>query len=149
MSEVRGQRSEQTPAAPARIRERPLRDFRKLTVWSKAHALVLDVYGCTRAFPGDEKYGLTSQMRRSAMSVPTNIAEGCGRASLLDFARFLDIAAGSPSELDYQVLLSRDLGLLSSDDADRLRDQVVETRRMLASYTKRVRSSISGANRSL
>jgi four helix bundle protein len=87
-----------------------MQDFRNLLVWQKSHELVLEIYRISRDFPREELFGLTSQMRRCAVSVPSNIAEGCGRGSDPDFARFLIIAMGSCSELEYQVLLSRDLG---------------------------------------
>lgn len=124
-----------------------MRSFRKLSVWSKSHHLTLRVYEVTRSFPKDERYGLTSQIRRAAASVPTNIAEGCGRSSLTDFARFLDIAAGSLSEVEYLLLLSRDLSLLSNDDFQPLISLTIETRKMLASYTKRVRQTAGDASR--
>ena len=91
-----------------------MRDFRKIKAWEKAHELTLAIYAATLSFPKDELYGLTSQMRRSASSIPTNIAEGCGRDSEADFARFLQIAIGSTTELEYQILLSRDLKLIDS-----------------------------------
>ena len=89
-----------------------MRDFRDLQVWQKAHRLVLEVYAATRSFPTDERYGLTAQVRRSAASVPTNIAEGCGRDGERDLARFISIAAGSASETEYHLLLARDLEYL-------------------------------------
>jgi four helix bundle protein len=89
-----------------------MKDFKELKVWSKAHALTLFVYGVTRTFPKDEIYGLTSQLRRSAASIAANIAEGCGRRSDGELARFLQIARGSASETEYNLLLARDLRLL-------------------------------------
>ncbi len=86
-----------------------MQDYRKLEVWQKAHQMTLFVYKVTQSFPTNEQYNLTSQMRRSAYSIPMNIAEGCGKASNPDFARYLDISLGSASELDYQVLLAYDL----------------------------------------
>ena len=90
-------------------------DFRELGVWRKAHAFTLRIYRVTLAFPREEKYGLTSQLRSSAASVPANIAEGCGRDTKADLRRFLSIAAGSISEAEYWLLLARDLSYL--DDA--------------------------------
>ncbi|MEZ4669962.1 MAG: four helix bundle protein [Anaerolineae bacterium] len=81
-------------------------DYRKLGVWDKAHKLTLHIYQVTKGFPKDEVYGLTSQIRRSAMSVPSNLAEGSGRGSDGELIRFAHIAAGSAHELDYQILLS-------------------------------------------
>jgi four helix bundle protein len=118
-----------------------MQDFRKLKVWQKAHALTLAVYGATRRFPKDEQYGLTSQSRRSAASVPANIAEGCGRSAPGDFARFLEIAAGSASELEYHLLLARDLRVLPSGLYDALAPAVCEVKQMLASLTSKARAA--------
>ena len=90
-----------------------MRDFRKIKAWEKAHELALAIYAATVSFPKDELYGLTSQMRRSASSIPTNIAEGCGRDSEADFARFTNCYRLN-TELEYQILLSRDLKLIDS-----------------------------------
>ncbi|MED5370836.1 MAG: four helix bundle protein [Myxococcota bacterium] len=90
-----------------------MQDFRRLEVWRKAHALTLQVYGETVSFPVDERYGLTRQMRRSAASIGTNLAEGCGRRTRREYAHFVSIARGSSSELEYQILLAADLGYLS------------------------------------
>ncbi len=106
--------------------------FRSLKVWQKAHELALAVYGATAAFPREEQYGLTSQMRRSCASIPTNIAEGCGRDGDAELARFLRIAMGSTSELEYQLLLARDLGFLEPGAYDRLAGDATQVRRMLA-----------------
>lgn len=94
-----------------------MRDYRHLLAWQRAHQLVLDVYRLTQGFPKSESFGLVSQLRRSAVSIPSNIAEGAGRRSTKDFRRFLSVAAGSASELQYQLELSRDLGYIegSSD----------------------------------
>ena len=88
-----------------------MRDFRDIKAWQKGHRLALAVYQATKRFPTEERYGLKSQARRAAASIPTNIAEGCGRDSEAEFARFLRIAAGSASELEYLLLLARDLSL--------------------------------------
>ena len=85
-----------------------MQDFRKLNVWEKAHEFVLDVYKASDLFPPQEKFGVTSQLRRSAASIPTNIAEGCGRGSNADLARFLQISMGSASEVEYLLILARD-----------------------------------------
>jgi four helix bundle protein len=86
-----------------------MKDFRQLKVWEKSHQLALSVYKATKKFPKEELYGLTSQIRRASMSIPTNIAEGCGRNTDKEFARFLQIAMGSASETEYQLILARDL----------------------------------------
>jgi four helix bundle protein len=115
-----------------------MRDFKELKVWQKAHHLVLDVYRQSRDFPSDERFGLTAQLRRSATSVPSNIAEGCGREGERDFARFLSIAAGSASEAEYQLMLARDLGYLQQDAHRQLDDQVNEVKRMLNSFLQKL-----------
>ena len=114
-----------------------MQSFRDLKVWGKAHQLVLDVYGMTARFPREELYGLTSQIRRSAVSVPSNIAEGCCR-SQGDFARFVRIALGSASELEYQILLAKDLKLLQFSEFEVLSASVIEVKRMLAALLSRL-----------
>ena len=113
-----------------------MQDFKKLKVWHKAHAFVLDVYRGTKAFPPSERYGLTAQLRRSAASIPCNLAEGCGRHSTGSFASFVQIAAGSACEAEYQILLARDIGLLTSETYDELTQQVSQLQRMLASLNR-------------
>ncbi|MEK6258222.1 MAG: four helix bundle protein [Planctomycetota bacterium] len=109
-----------------------MKNYRELFVWQKAHRLVLDTYAATRTWPSDELYGLTSQSRRSAASIPTNLAEGCGRSGDVELARFCDISSGSASELDYQLLLAHDLGYLSDETYSKLENQLREVRRMLS-----------------
>jgi four helix bundle protein len=118
-----------------------MRDFRKLAVWEKAHAFVLDVYRITSGFPREEQFGLTSQLRRSALSIPSNIAEGCGRSSATEFARFLEIALGSASEAEYQLLLACDLTYLGDTDHRDLTAKVTEVKRMLTSLILKLRSA--------
>ena len=108
-----------------------MKDFRKLKVWERAHQLVLSVYHTTTSFPRDETYGLTAQIRRSASSIPSNIAEGCGRDGDAELARFCRIARGSASELEYQILLAHDLKLIPSDHFAELSQEVTEIKRML------------------
>lgn len=108
-----------------------MRDFRELKVWHKAHQAALEIYRHTRGFPDDERFALTVQLRRAAVSMTSNIAEGCGRHSERDFARFLSIAAGSASEAEYQLLLAKDLGYLPADIHRELDAQVNEVKRML------------------
>ncbi len=116
-----------------------MKDFRELKVWEKAHQLTLLVYQLTAAFPQDERYGLTSQIRRASMSIATNIAEGCGRGSDADFAHFLQIAMGSACETEYQLLLAQDLGYLPQDGYSVLQDSLQEVKRMIASLLKTLR----------
>ena len=108
-----------------------MKDFRKLQVWEKAHQLALTLYHVTASFPRDETYGLTSQMRRAAASIPSNIAEGCGRDGDAELSRFCTIARGSASELEYQLLLARDLKLIPANEYEQLNQQTVEIKRML------------------
>ncbi len=120
-----------------------MKDFRDLKVWEKAHQFVLAAYPLTRRFPTDELYGLTSQLRRSAASIPTNLAEGCGRGTDPELARFCDIAMGSASEADYQLLLARDLGYLDAPTYQSIYNQLTEVQRMLRSFTQRLRRPTS------
>jgi four helix bundle protein len=108
-----------------------MKDFRQLKVWEKSHALALAVYRATATFPREELYALTSHLRRAASSIPSNIAEGCGRYGDAEFARFCALAAGSASELEYQLLLALDLKLLDRHRYEDLSGQVVEIQRLL------------------
>jgi four helix bundle protein len=118
-----------------------MKDFKDLKVWEKAHTVVLAVYGQTRQLPKEELYGLTSQIRRAAVSIAANIAEGCGRRSDGELHRFLQIARGSVSELEYHLLLARDLGSIPVQDVERLEAQVIEVQRMLTSLVATVRKT--------
>ncbi len=118
-----------------------MQDFRKLVVWEKSHAFTIRVYGATRAFPKEELFVLTSQFRRAASSIPTNIAESCGRTSNADRARFLDMAVGSCCEAEYQIHLATDLGYIDKPNATDLTAAVQELRKMLAAYLARLRTS--------
>lgn len=115
-----------------------MRDFRELKVWEKAHQLILAVYKATAAFPRDELYGLTSQLRRSCASIPANIAEGCGRSGDAELARFLQIAMGSASELECHLLLAHDLSFLSNSDYECLTGDTTEVKRMLTSFIQKL-----------
>ena len=120
-----------------------MQDFHKLVVWQKAHAWVLNVYKLTKRFPEDERYGITSQLRRAAASIPANLAEACGRGGQNEFSRFVQIAMGSESEAEYHTLLAKDLGYLGRHDYDTLELTIQEVKRMLASLLKRSRSTQS------
>lgn len=115
-----------------------MKDFKELKVWSKAHELTMAIYSLTRTFPTDEIYGLTSQVRRSAASIGANIAEGCGRRSDSELARFLQIARGSASETEYHLLLARDLRFLSESDYRSTEQKIVEVQRMLTALVQKV-----------
>jgi four helix bundle protein len=115
-----------------------MKDFRRLIVWQRAHEATLEAYRVTGTFPADERFGLVAQIRRAAASVAANIAEGCGRGTARDQARFLHVATGSAKELEYHALLARDLGVLKPEDYERLCGLAVETQRMLAALLRRV-----------
>jgi len=115
-----------------------MKDFRDLKVWERAHLLTLSVYKSTAAFPSDERFGLTSQMRRCSASIGANIAEGCGKRGNGEFQRFLQIASGSASELDYHLLLARDLSFLHDDEYKRSLQDLMQMRRMLTSLLHKV-----------
>ncbi len=116
-----------------------MQDFRKLKVWEKGHKLTLEIYKATKAFPTDERFGLISQMRRSSSSVPTNIAEGCGRPRNTELKRFMEISMGSLSELEYQILLSKDLDYLSPSQFTYLSGLATELKKMLSSFIVKLR----------
>jgi len=116
-----------------------MQDFRDLKVWQKAHELVLAVYRATEAFPKTEIYGLTSQMRRAAVSIASNICEGCGRGGLQELIQFCQMAFGSTAELEYQLLLARDLTYLDETHYSELQAATLEEKRMLASFLKTLR----------
>ena len=112
--------------------------YADLKVWQRSHALVLEVYRLTSTFPGDERFGLTSQLRRAASSVPSNIAEGSKRAHRKDYARFLNIAEGSAAELEYFVILARDLGFLERERSVGVLAEIDELARMIYALRQRV-----------
>jgi four helix bundle protein len=118
----------------------PTRDFRRLDVWQKAHSLTLAVYRVSAKLPAQETYGLISQLRRSVASIAANIAEGCGRDTSADFARFLQIAMGSASELEYHLLLAKDLGFVDSRDFEELETEAIRVKKMLSSFLSRLRA---------
>jgi len=113
-----------------------LRNYKDLKVWQKSYQLCLVIYKITKEFPNDERYSLTSQIRRSAVSVPSNIAEGYGRKSTLEYIRFLYIAYGSTCELETQILLAGDLGYIKSDKLTKVQKDLEEGERMLKALIK-------------
>jgi four helix bundle protein len=117
-----------------------MRDFRKLQVWEKSHTLVLGIYQSTQSFPKVELYGLTSQMRRASVSIPANIAEGAGRESIPERVHFIQIANGSASELNYFLLLSRDLGYLPEEVYLKYSQDLDEIGRMLTGLMKTLKA---------
>lgn len=117
-----------------------MKDFHQLQVWQKAHELTLIVYQVTRTFPREELYGLTSQLRRCSASIPANLAEGCGREGEAEFARFCSIAMGSASELEYHLLLAKDLRLIKPKDHVDLSQRATEVKRMLTGLLQKLRA---------
>jgi four helix bundle protein len=117
-----------------------MQDYRKLSVWKKSHLLAISVYKATGVFPKEEMFTLTSQIRRASASIPANIAEGCGRGGGTELGRFLQIASGSAHELEYHLLLARELGYLKPEKHDKISDQVDEIKRMLSALTSKVKS---------
>ena len=115
-----------------------VKDFHELKVWQKAHELTLAVYRVTAPFPREELYGLTSQLRRASASVAANLAEGCGRSGDAEFARFCSIAMGSASEVEYHLLLARDLKLLKPAEYQELAPRATELKRMLTALLQKL-----------
>lgn len=117
-----------------------MQPLRKLVVWERAHELTLTLYKATASFPSEERYGLTSQVRRGASSICANLAEGCGRGSRRDFARFAYIAMGSASELEYHLLLAADLGILPTSTHAEVNNHLVRIKKMLAGLIRRLKT---------
>ena len=111
-----------------------MQDFKKIDVWKRSFSFSIEIYKCTSTFPNDEKFGLVSQIRRAAISIPTNIAEGAGRVSRKDFANFLQIAMGSASEVDCELLIAKEIGFIENNVFTRLYNELTEIRKMLVSY---------------
>ncbi|WP_407401866.1 four helix bundle protein [Chryseobacterium sp.] len=116
-----------------------MKDFRQLQVWSKSHELVKELYKVSESFPKQELFGLTSQLRRVSISVPTNIAEGCGRGSDADFKRFIQIAFASASEVEYLIFLSFELSFIIESDYLFLNNQIIEIKKMLAGLINKLK----------
>ena len=117
-----------------------MRDFKKLQVWQKSHKLTLHIYESTKIFPSTERYGLTDQIRRASVSIPSNIAEGCGRDSTAELIRFFHIAMGSASEVEYQLLLAHDLDYLKTEDYQQLQIEIIEIKRMMTGFVKKLKA---------
>ncbi len=118
-----------------------MKDFRTLKVWEKAHALVLEIYKSTGSFPKQEMYGVTSQIQRAAVSIPTNIAEGCGKDTDAELKRYFLISMGSSSELEYLLLLVRDLGYLPEEKYQALQVSLIEVRKMLNAFIQKLKGN--------
>ncbi|WP_293297744.1 four helix bundle protein [Allomuricauda sp.] len=117
-------------------------NYKNYKVWERSHRLVLSVYGLTNNFPKSEEYNLISQMNRASVSIPTNIAEGCGRETQKEFIRYLYIASGSAHELDYLLLLASDLGYIESETSKNIISEIDEIKKMLASLIKTIKKSL-------
>jgi four helix bundle protein len=117
-----------------------MQDFRKLQVWQKSHALTLNIYKLTHGFPADERFGLTSQLRRAAVSVQSNLAEGSSRGSDLDFGRFVQMSIGSASEVECQLLIARDLGFLPEPEHLLVERDVQQLKRMLIGLSQKLKA---------
>ncbi len=116
-----------------------MKDYRNLVVWEKAHKLVMCIYKITKAFPKEEQYALTNQIRRAAMSAPTNIAEGCGKLTQADFARYLQQALGSIQEVQYLSFLSFELNYIDQNVYSVLDNDINQLKAMLINLIKKVR----------
>jgi four helix bundle protein len=124
-----------------------MRNYRDLQVWKKAHDLTLELYRVSQRFPREEIYGITGQLRRAAVSIGANLAEGCGRRTSTELARFVRIALGSASELDYHLLLSRDLGYMAAEEFASASAALIEVRKMLTSFLNSVAEQIETRSR--
>lgn len=118
-----------------------MRDFHKLIIWQRSHQLALKVYALSKLFPNEELFGLTSQIRRAASSIATNIAEGSGRTSNKDFAHFLQIAIGSASEVEYELLLAHDLDYINDFDYQVLTEETIAIRKMIIKYQSELKAN--------
>ena len=118
-----------------------MKDFRSLKVWEKAHILTLSIYKTTEKFPKQEMYALTSQIQRAAVSIPANIAEGCGKDSDAELKRYFLIGMGSASELEYLLLLAHDLGYLQTDIYQPMTKDLVEIRKMLNAFIQKLKAN--------
>ncbi len=116
-----------------------MRDFKNLIVWKKSHENALLIYELTKSFPKEERYGLISQLRRASVSIPTNIAEGCGKFTQKDFANFLQISLGSSHEVEYLILLSYELKYIDQTNYNNLNEAINEVKAMLIALVKKVR----------
>ena len=116
-------------------------DFKRLKVWRKAHGLALNVHRVATRVRGRDQLALRSQMLRAAMSIPANIVEGTGKGSAAEFCRFLNVAAGSASELEYHLMMARDLRVISNTDFDALHAATIEIRKMLCGLISKTKMS--------
>lgn len=123
-----------------------MRDFKSLDIWKRGILLTKMIYEISRNFPNEEKFGLQSQMRRASTSIPINIAEGCGRDSLKDFAHFIHIAEGSASELECEIIIAVELGYITDDLAAPAVDEIFQIRKMMNSYKSKIKNTLNRNN---
>ena len=117
-----------------------MQDFTQLNIWQKAHSFTVNIYKKTAGFPSEEKFGLTSQMRRASVSIESNIAEGCGRNGDREFSRFIDLAQGSAYEVRCQIFIARDLDFISADESSLLLNKISEISRMMIAFQKKLKA---------
>ena len=117
-----------------------MKDFKNIEMWKRSNKLTLDIYKATQQFPKEEMFGLTSQIRRAVSSIPTNIAEGCGRRTNAELANFLNIASGSASEVEYEILLAKELCYITNEQCELWTKEIWEIRSMLAAYMKKLKA---------
>ncbi len=118
-----------------------MQDYKKLKVWEKSHQFVFKVYDITNSFPDIEKYNIVAQLKKAVVSIPTNIAEGCGRKTSPDFSRFIQIAIGSSSEVEYLLTLSYELGFINGSNSCKLMHEIISIRKMLINLNKKIKRS--------
>jgi four helix bundle protein len=118
-----------------------MQDYRNLAVWQRSHEFVLLIYQLTAKFPSDERFGLTSQIKRAVVSIPANIAEGCGRETTAELRRFLYITAGSGSEVDYYLLLAHQLTWINSNEYQQLQTELAVIRKMLNAFILKLKTN--------
>lgn len=116
-----------------------MRDFKKYDIWKLSHALTLKIYNITKSYPKEEIYGIISQIRRASSSIPTNISEGCGRDSDLEFNRFLTIALGSASEVEYLIILSKDLNFIDENSFICITEEINVIKRKIYSLKQKLK----------
>lgn len=117
-----------------------MKDFRDLKVWGKAHQFALKIFNASKLFPKEEQFGITSQLRRASLSIPTNIAEGCGRGSDSDFARFIQMALGSASEVEYLILFCKELDFINGSSYLEFSNDVIEIKKSLTALLKKLKA---------
>lgn len=119
-----------------------MQDYKKYKVWQKSHELVLELYKTTHSFPKSEQFNLISQINRAAISIPTNIAEGCGRETQKELIRFLYISSGSAHEIDYLITVSNELGFITNEKSKQLLSKINEIKKMLYALINTIKKSL-------